>query len=405
VNSTERLRIALRYTLAFGRGHLSVFMSTLSIIGLILGTAVLLTVLSVMNGFDREMRERILAMVPHLTVHTTPDPIAARAQAERLTALPWVESARPFVHFEAVAVNGREVAIVSGLGLEQLPTVLADSYALPDLQSMQGVVLGDSVAQRLKVTAGQHIRLIVPDSDPRAGGRALSQRLPVEAVVDTGTELDETLLLVSLELASRLAGLEEGVSGLHLQIEDPFAAARRLPQLRGVIDPGSYVTSWRMTHGNLYAAIQLSRDLVVLLLASIIGVAAFNVVSALVLVVIDKRGAVAILRTLGAVPGDMAWFFMAQGLLIGIIGATVGCALGAGISIALPQLIAVLEQALGFTFLNTDVYPVSFIPVDLRASDALIIAGTAIGMCVVAAVYPALRASRLEPAQVLRQER
>ena len=405
MNSTERLRIALRYTLAFGRGHLSVFMSTLSIIGLILGTAVLLTVLSVMNGFDREMRERILAMVPHLTVHTTPDPIAARAQAERFTALPWVESARPFVHFEAVAVNRREVTIVSGLGLEQLPTVLADSYSLPDLQSMQGVVLGDSVAQRLKVEAGDQVRLIVPDSDPRAGGRALSRRLQVEAVVDTGTELDETLLLVSLELASRLAGLEEGVSGLHLQIEDPFAAAQRLPQLRGVMDPGSYVTSWRMTHGNLYAAIQLSRDLVVLLLASIIGVAAFNVVSALVLVVIDKRGAVAILRTLGAVPGDMAWIFMAQGLLIGIIGATVGCALGAGISMALPQLIAVLEQALGFRFLSTDVYPVSFIPVDLRATDALIIAATAIGMCVVAAVYPALRASRLEPAQVLRQER
>ena len=159
-----------------------------------------------------------------------------------------------------------------------------------------------------------------------------------------------------------------------------------------------------MTHGNLYAAIQLSRDLVVILLTSIIGVAAFNVVSALVLIVIDQRGSIAILRTLGATPGAMARLFVAQGLIIGVIGSAAGCALGVLLCRALPWLVATLEDRLGFRFLSTDVYPVSFIPVDLRAGDALLIAAIAVLMCVLAALYPALRAARLAPATVLHQD-
>jgi lipoprotein-releasing system permease protein len=404
VRAAEILRIALRYTLALGRGHLSVFMSLLSIIGLVLSAAVLLTVLSVMNGFDREMRERILGLVPHLTVHTAPGLDAAMSQRLRLEALPWVKAVRPYVSFEAVAVHSRDVVIVSGLGLTELPRALQGELELPSLQSLTGAILGDSVARGLKVEVGDYLRLVVPGRDASGRQGTKSRRLRVAAVADTGTELDESLLLLPLSVASELAGLNDGVSGLQVQIDDPFEVNLRLPQLRGLLDPGNYVTSWRMTHGNLYAAIQLSRDLVVLLLASIIGVAAFNVVSALVLVVIDKRGAIAILRTLGAAPRDMAWVFIVQGLLIGMIGATIGCLLGSAISIALPWAIASLESGLGFQFLNTDVYPVSFIPVDLRLTDALLIAATAIVMCVLAALYPALRAARLQPAQVLHQE-
>ena len=177
-----------------------------------------------------------------------------------------------------------------------------------------------------------------------------------------------------------------------------------LPELRRVLPPGSYATSWRSTHGNLYAAIQLSRDLVVLLLASVIGVAAFNVVSALVLIVIDQRAAIAILRTLGATPGAMATLFLFQGLLIGLLGSVLGCALGTALSRSLPALVARLEAVLGRPFLTTDVYPISFIPVDLRAADALLIGAVAVGMCLLAALYPALRAARVQPAQVLHQE-
>lgn len=403
MNLRESLRIALRYTLALGRGHLSVFMSMLSISGLVLGTAVLFCVLSVMNGFDREMRERILSLVPHLTVHTGPSRDGAAAQAKRLAALPFVTEVRPFVSFEAVAVKGGEVAVVSGLGLETIPAVMRELLDLPEALAADGVMLGDSVAAGLGVVTGDTLRLIVPGNGPRDAIR--SERLRVAAVVDTGTEIDEALMLLPLATAAGLAGLEGGVSGLQLQLQDPFAVNQLQGQLRGQLEPGNYATSWRMTHGNLYAAIQLSRDLVVLLLASIIGVAAFNVVSALVLVVIDKRGAIAILRTLGAAPADMARIFLAQGLIIGSLGAVLGLSLGGLISLALPRSLAFLEGALGFRFLDTDVYPVSFIPVDLRAGDALLIGAVAVVMCVAAALYPAWRAARLEPARVLHQER
>lgn len=400
----ETLRIALRYTLAFGRGHLSVFMAGVSITGLILGTALLLTVLSVMNGFEREMRERILALVPHVTVHTPANFANDDEFIGRLQSLPRVTAVSPFVSFDGMAIRGRDVVAISGLGLESIAQVTPAMARLPSLGELSGVVLGDSVAQRLGVEAGDSITIIVP---PRGRDRRTdiaTERLKVVSLVDTGTELDESLALMSLSQASALAGLGGGISGLQLRYVDPFEVDLLLPQLRRELLPGSYATTWRMTHGNLYAAIQLSRDLVVLLLTSIIGVAAFNVVSALVLIVIDQRGAIAIMRTLGATPGNMASIFIAQGLIIGVIGSAIGCALGAALCGALPSIVAGLERSMQFQFLSTDVYPVSFIPVDLRGADVVLIAAVAIIMCVLAALYPALRAARLQPASVLHQD-
>lgn len=404
----EILRIAYRYTLGFGRGHLSVFMASVSMLGLVLATALLLTVLSVMNGFEREMRERILALVPHVTVHAALDAQEAEALAQRLAALPEVDHARPFVSFQGMAVRGAAVTTVAALGLETLPTGLTELVSLPELNATDGVILGDSVAQRLGVAVGEQLTLIVPPRGAYRQAGIQTQRIAISAIVDTGTELDEAFALLPLELASRLSGLgggvSGGVSGVQLSYEDPFEVDSQLSQLRQKLPPGSYATSWRMTHGNLYSAIQLSRDLVVLLLTSIIGVAAFNVVSALVLIVIDQRSAIAILRTVGATPSAMALLFIAQGLIIGVIGSVLGCVLGAVLCQLLPDLVAGLEALLEFRFLNTDVYPVSFIPVDLRITDALLIAGVAIVMCVLAALYPALRAARLEPASVLHQD-
>lgn len=400
----ELLRIASRYTLAFGRGHLSVFMAGVSISGLILATALLLTVLSVMNGFEREMRDRILALVPHISVHTPADGEGAHALGARLSALRGVRGTSRYVSFDAIAVRGAAVTALRGLGVERLERDIPGFQALPALDALQGVLLGDALARRLGARAGDAIHIVVSPPGAYRQAAIASHRVSVAAVLDTGTEMDEALALMPLSLASRLAGLEGGISGWHLRIEDPFREDRVLPELRRLLPPGSYATSWRSTHGNLYAAIQLSRDLVVLLLASVIGVAAFNVVSALVLIVIDQRAAIAILRTLGATPGAMATLFLFQGLLIGLLGSVLGCALGTGLSRSLPALVARLEALLGRPFLNTDVYPISFIPVDLRAADALLIGAVAVGMCLLAALYPALRAARVQPARVLHQE-
>ena len=168
---------------------------------------------------------------------------------------------------------------------------------------------------------------------------------------------------------------------------------------------GHYATNWMMTHGNLYAAIQLSRDLVSILLLSIIAVAAFNVVSSLVLVVFDKQDNIAILRTLGASGADIAWIFVLQGALIGVVGVVAGSLLGAGLSQLVPGLVATLERLLDIRFLNTDVYPVAFLPVDLLLRDVLMVGGVALLMCLLAAVYPARRAAQLAPAMVLNQDR
>jgi len=181
--------------------------------------------------------------------------------------------------------------------------------------------------------------------------------------------------------------------------------ARRIGwEATGLLPPGFYSTNWMMTHGNLYAAIQLSRDLVSLLLFSIIAVAAFNVVSSLVLVVMDKQGNIAILRTMGASRGDIAWVFLLQGGMIGLVGVAAGSMLGALGSQAVPGLVRALERMLDMRFLNTDVYPVSFLPVDLLARDVVVVGAVALLMCLLAAIYPARRAAQLAPANILSQE-
>ncbi|MEO0435325.1 MAG: FtsX-like permease family protein [Pseudomonadota bacterium] len=408
-------RIALRYTFSFGQGHLSVFMSSLSVWGLVLATAVLLTVLSVMNGFEREMRDRILALVPHMTISLPRRQDSADELAKALGQEPGISSVEPFVRFDGMVLRGGRVTAISGLGLSRWPA-FPGSLSLGEFpQQGRELILGDSVAERLRVKEGDFLTILASSTNSYRAGSINSERFRVLKVIDTGTELDEALALMSLTSAANLSGLllESGqagqgkilFSGLQVRVDDPFNVEDYRDVVRSILPPGAFMLSWRATHGNLYTAIQLSRDLVVLLLASIIGIAAFNVISALVLIVMDQADAIAILKTLGARSWDIAAVFVLQGAFIGMAGAGIGLALGALISKFLPSLVAAVEKALGFQFLNTDVYPVSFIPVDLRSADVALIAFVAVFACVLAAVYPALRAARLAPAAVLQSVR
>lgn len=403
--------IALRYSFAFGKGHLSTFLSSLSMWGLILAITLLVTVLSVMNGFDKEMRERILALVPHITVHSH-QPIADwQVLAERVREHPAVEQVAPFVQFDALVKHGREIETVRAIGLDasgQSAAALLSSISEQQRGAFatqsNGLLLGSGLAAQLKVAEGDQLTVIVPALGGAQVADAQFAALQLVGILETGTELDQQAALVPLALASDLANLTGGVNGLRVHTRDIFSAAGVSWELMDGLPPGYYTTHWMMTHGNLYAAIQLSRSLVTILLLSIIGVAAFNVVSSLVLVVFDKRGDIAILRTLGASPRAIALIFVLQGGIIGAVGASLGALGGAGLSALVPHLVAQLESLLGYQFLNTDVYPVSFVPVDLRLQDVLTVAGTAFGMCLLAACYPALRAARLAPAAVLQQD-
>jgi lipoprotein-releasing system permease protein len=414
LNTGEILRIAVRYTFAFGRGHLSTFLSSLSMAGLVLAISLLVTVLSVMNGFDKEMRERILSLVPHITVYSHSAAADWNAQQAVILQHPEVLSVTPFVEFDALFMRDGDIETAKGIGIDAA-NELANSRLLELLDPSQrqgfqntadGLILGKGVAARLGVQAGDNITLIVPARDDSlAPQRARFETLQVSAILETNTELDQSAAFLHLAMASELAGLNGQASGLRVATTDIFGVSRISWDLLNQFPPGFYSTNWMMTHGNLYAAIQLSRDLVTVLLLSIIAVAAFNVVSSLVLVVFDKRGSIAILRTLGASPANIAWVFILQGGMIGLVGVGLGSLLGVGLSLAVPGLVAALEDLLGFQFLSTDVYPVSFLPVDLLVSDVLLVGTVAFGMCLAAAIYPALRAAGLAPAAILQQER
>ena len=414
MTGTERLRIAVRYTFAFGQGHLSAFLSSLSILGLVLAISLLIIVLSVMNGFDKEMRERILSLVPHITIYSDMPIVDWHKNAELLRAHPDVEEVTPFAQFDALIMRGMDIETVRGIGLDPsqngafapLVPYLEAQQATQFQQQEDGLILGAGVAEHLGVKVGERVNLIVPGAG-RTGelGPTRFKTVQLSAILSTGTELDQSVALVHLALASDLAGLDGQVSGFRITTRELFNVQTIAWDLQRTLPPGFYSTNWMMTHGNLYSAIQLSRDLISILLFSIIAVAAFNVVSSLVLVVMDKQGNIAILRTLGATGADIAWVFVLQGAMIGLVGVLLGSVAGALGSQAVPSLVSWLEQLLGMRFLNTDVYPVSFLPIDLLLRDVMTVGGVALAMFVIAAIYPARRAAKMSPALILSQDR
>ncbi|RLQ23263.1 FtsX-like permease family protein [Seongchinamella sediminis] len=382
-------------------------------LGLVLAIALLIVVLSVMNGFDREMRERILSLVPHITVYSHQPMADWRERRAEVLQHPQVLQASPFTQFDSLFMRGADIETAQGIGVdaadpasETLLALLPAAQRTTFVGRADALVLGVGIARRLNARVGETLTLIVPGGGLTGDtGATRFEALYLAGIVDTGTELDQGVALLHLNTASRLAGLGDAVSGLRLVSSDLFQVRRIGWDVVNQLPVGHYATNWMMTHGNLYAAIQLSRDLVSILLFSIIAVAAFNVVSSLVLVVFDKQDNIAILRTLGASGADIAWIFVLQGAMIGAVGVVSGSLLGALLSQLVPAMVAGLEQVLDIRFLNTDVYPVSFLPVDLLLRDVLAVAGVALGMCLVAAIYPARRAARLAPAAVLNQER
>ncbi len=413
MNWGERGRLALRYTFAYGQGHLSTFLSALSMLGLVLAIALLIVVLSVMNGFDREMRERILSLVPHITLYSHAPMQDWRAIRDTALQHPRVAAAAPFTQFDALFMRGASIETAQGIGLDpsdsatrRLFASLEATAATRFVDREDALVLGVGIAQRLGVAPGDSVTLIVPGGGLTGDtGQTRFKALQLVGIVETGTELDQGVAVVHLALASELAGLGSAVSGLRVETGELFDVSRIGWELVNQLPVGHYATNWMMTHGNLYSAIQLSRDLVSILLFSIIAVAAFNVVSSLVLVVFEKQDNIAILRTLGASSADIAWIFVLQGALIGLVGVAAGSALGAIGTYAVPGLVSGLESLLEIRFLDTDVYPVSFVPVDLLWLDVVWVAAVALLMCLLAAIYPARRAAGLAPALVLNQDR
>ena len=394
-----RMMIALRQALDPGRG-LSAFLSRISIVGMAVAIALLLAVQSVMNGFDREMRERILSLVPHVVVTGAAEAEDWPGVSQTLAEQPGVLSVRRFRSMDALLLRGREVFASRLMAVDDEAVSHYASLLQPTLTKMteRDLILGQSLALRLGLEIGDAVTLIIPG---RESEDYLSVSLFLRALLVSGTELDESLALTHRRTLPATESFSGGVESLAIELKDVFEAAQWRWEIMQIVPSNFRVNDWRATHGNLYSAIQLSRDLIGLILFSVIFVAAFNVVSSLMLVVTDRRKIVAMLVTMGAVSKDIVAIFFLQGAVIGTVGAVFGAGLGWILASGAPHIALLLEHLLGVPLLQTDVYPLSFIPVDMRWQDFLFTCAVAIFLSVLAASVPAVRAARLPLADTL----
>ncbi len=405
------ISVGLRYAGARRRSQLVSFISAISIAGMALGVCLLLLVLSVMNGFDRELRHNILGLMPQGALYHRQGIADWRALQRDVLKTPGVSGAAPFVQLQGLLSHGKKVTPVGlfGVDIEQeanvsvLPGRLSLDVRESLKQAVNNIVIGKGLAESLGVSVGQRLMLIVPP----AGSKRKEPKLgafTITGIFDTGTEVDNGLALVNLMQAQALSAHPGHVTGMRLKLEELFAAPRLVADIVRSLPYGYYGSDWTRSHGNLFQAIQMSKNLVGLLLFLIIAIAAFNVVSTLIMVVVDKQGDIAILRTLGASSRTIMGIFMVQGSLIGLIGTSIGLASGYGLCLVIADLFVWFEHAFNIQFLKSDVYPISYLPVDLRVDDMLLIGFVALGMSFVATLYPAWRASRVQPAEALRYE-
>jgi len=396
------------------RGFLS-FISLVSMLGLALGVAVLIVVLSVMNGFERELRNRILSVTAHATLMgidgTLPDWRAAQRLAEQH---PEVRAAVPYVEVQAMLVHGARSAPTQLRGVlpaqERRAVSLAQRISGGTIDQLQpgsyGIVLGDALAQSLGVAVGSDVVLIAPrGSVTPAGFAPTMSRFRVSGLFHSGMyEFDSALALAPLQDAARIYRLGDKVTGLRLALKDPLRAPSTVRKVALAVGGNFYVKDWTMDHESFFRSIDSMKKIMFIILFMIVGVAAFNIVATLVMIVKEKQTDIAILRTLGAGPPNVLLTFAVQGVLIGLAGTLLGAFLGKLISDHLGTLVGGLERLFNTQFIDAKVYYISDLPTYVEGSDVLQICGVAFVLCALATIYPAWRASRTAPAQALRHE-
>ena len=408
--------IGTRYTRAKRRNHFVSFISLTSMIGLALGVVVMIVVLSVMNGFDHEMRTRVLGMVPHATIEAG-EPISDwQSLAARVKQNPQVEAVAPFTQMQGLLTNNGNVQkiLLNAIDpVQERKVSIIDGFmkqgSLDDLvPGGFGVVIGDKAATKLGVKLGDKVTFVSPEvSVTPAGMFPRMKRFTVVGIFHVGAgELDGYLGVTNLQDLARLHRWKpDQVQGLRLKFTDLFKAPRTAYDIAQSLGEHEYYSrDWTRTHGNLYQAIGMEKSIIGLLLLLIVAVAAFNIISTLVMVVNDKRGDIAILRTLGATPGQIMRIFMVQGTVIGVVGTAIGAAVGILAALNVSSAISALEGLIGHKFLNADVYFIDYLPSQLMTQDVLQVCGAALVLSFLATLYPAWRAARTQPAEALRYE-
>ncbi|WP_312936920.1 lipoprotein-releasing ABC transporter permease subunit [Pseudomonas sp.] len=407
--------IGTRYTRAKRRNHFVSFISLTSMIGLALGVVVMIVVLSVMNGFDHEMRTRVLGMIPHATLESAQPIDNWPAVAERVKQNRQVLEVAPFTQMQGLLTHEGKVqkVLLNGVdpALERKVSII-DRFTLEgSLDKLApgewGIMIGDKAAAKLGVAVGDKLTFVAPEiSVTPAGMFPRMKRFTVVGTFHVGAgEIDGYLGLTNLSDLSRLHRWKaDQVQGLRLKFDDLFEAPRVAYNIAQQLDGEYYSRDWTRTHGNLYQAIRMEKSMIGLLLLLIVAVAAFNIISTLVMVVNDKRGDIAILRTLGATPGQIMAIFMVQGTVIGVVGTFIGAVVGILAALNVSAVIAGIERLIGHKFLNADVYFIDYLPSRILPQDVWMICAAALALSFLATLYPAWRAARTQPAEALRYE-
>jgi lipoprotein-releasing system permease protein len=409
------LTVGLRYTRARRRNRFIGINSAVSMIGIALGVWALIVVLSVMNGFQKEVRTRILGVVSHLQILADDNRLEDWQGVRRLAEQhPRVIASAPFVQAQAMLSSGQSVrgALVRGIlpGEEEKVADLARHMRAGALEALRpgefGVVLGADLARALGVLRGDKIALIAPQGVVTpAGVIPRLKQFTVVGVFEAGlVDADAGLALVNLRDAQTLYQMGEAVSGVRLKLDDLFAAREVARELLAKLPREVFASDWTRSHANFFRAVEIEKRMMFLILGLIVLVAAINIISTLVMAVTDKQADIAILRTLGAAPGSIVQIFMVQGMVLGVVGTAIGVLTGVVTAINVDRIVKWIEELFAIKFLSKDVYLIPDLPSDLQMNDVVTIAITALVLSFLATVYPSWRAGRVNPAEALRYE-
>ncbi|WP_447879183.1 lipoprotein-releasing ABC transporter permease subunit LolE [Serratia fonticola] len=405
------LLMALRFSRGRRRGGMVSLISVISTIGIALGVAVLIVGLSAMNGFERELQNRILAVVPHGEIETVKQPFTGWPEIlQRVEKVQGILAAAPYINFTGLMENGAQLRAVQVKGvdpaqekqLSALPSYVQGNAWANFKSGEQQVILGKGVADALGVKQGSYVTVMIPNSDPEMKLLQPKRiRLHVTGILQLSGQLDHSLAMVPLADAQQYLDMGDSVTGIAIKVNDVFAANKLVRDAGEVADATVYIKSWIGTYGFMYRDIQMIRAIMYLAMVLVIGVACFNIVSTLVMAVKDKSGDIAVLRTLGAKDGFIRAIFVWYGLLAGLVGSLSGVVVGVIASLQLTNIMKGIEKLMGHSFLSGDIYFIDFLPSELHWLDVAIVLGTAIVLSLLASWYPARRASRIDPARVL----